>query len=315
MVYLLVVAALAIIFYVFLIFPTQWLKVVRVKAPTGLGIKAVQLSDIHIEHLRIGASRFRKLIEREQPDYILITGDFTQIESKLPDVERFLQQVLVPGIPAYAVFGNHDYRLDSEGRKKMIASIEGAGVKLLLNRSVKLDRFQLVGIDDFGTRHSDVQKAFREVDGSLPVVVITHDPNVIDAIPHHYDYLMAGHFHGMQFYIPFLFRFIDKGPVAKRGIIQGLHHENGRVLYISAGMGQTSPMRGCLSAARLRYMSYNAIFTALEKEYDGYGSQKTPAAAAASASASGTRQTGDTQRFAKSRSDGQIKKTVRAAES
>ncbi|MFD2660645.1 metallophosphoesterase [Paenibacillus thailandensis] len=241
MVYAIVILLLAAVFYVFFIFPTQWLKVVRVKQPLGIGAKVIQISDIHIENLRVPAGRIRKLIEREKPDYIFISGDFTQKEHMLPRIERYLARALVPGIPAYAVYGNHDYRLDSEGIKKLSAVIRNAGAELLLNRSVKLDGFQLVGIDDFGTRHSKVGEAFRNVDSSLPVIVLTHDPNVIDAIDREYDYLMAGHFHGMQFYIPFLFRFIDKGAVAKRGIVQGLHRERGRLIYISAGMGQTDP--------------------------------------------------------------------------
>lgn len=241
MIYVVVLLLLAAVFYGFLIFPTQWLKVVRVKQPLGLGIKIVQISDIHIENLRVPAGRVRRLIEREKPDYIFISGDFTQKESMLPALRRYLDKALVPGIPAYAVYGNHDYRLDSAGKRQMSAVIRNAGVELLLNRSVKLDRFQLVGIDDFGTRHSRVEQAFKNVDASLPVIVLTHDPNVIDHIDEEYAYLMAGHFHGMQFYIPFLFRFIDKGAVAKRGIVQGLHREKGRMLYISAGMGQTDP--------------------------------------------------------------------------
>lgn len=241
MIYVLVILLLAAVFYVMLIFPTQWLKVVRIRNPIGLGIKIIQISDIHIENLRVSAGRIRKLIEKERPDYVLISGDFTQRESKLPSIEKFLKKALVPGIPAFGVYGNHDYRLDSEGMKKMSAIISASGVELLLNRSVSLPGFQLVGIDDFGTRHSEVEEAFRHADLSQPVVVLTHDPNVIDLIDQKYDYLMAGHFHGMQFYIPFLFRFIDKGAVAKRGIIQGLHHERNRTLYISAGMGQTDP--------------------------------------------------------------------------
>ncbi|EGL16740.1 hypothetical protein HMPREF9413_4773, partial [Paenibacillus sp. HGF7] len=50
LVWLLSAAACA---YLFLIVPTMWLKVERVRVPAGLGIKILQISDLHVEKLRV----------------------------------------------------------------------------------------------------------------------------------------------------------------------------------------------------------------------------------------------------------------------
>jgi uncharacterized protein len=65
------------IFYLSFILPTQWLKIERIKYPLELNLKILQISDLHVERLRISPSRIAAIINDEKPDYIFITGDFT----------------------------------------------------------------------------------------------------------------------------------------------------------------------------------------------------------------------------------------------
>ncbi|MNG32809.1 hypothetical protein D3C84_1189070 [compost metagenome] len=60
-------------------------------------------------------------------------------------------------------------------------------------------------------------------------------------LPYAYHYLVAGHFHGMQFNVPFLFRYINKGRLAAAGIYKGLHRSKQGPYYISKGVGQAGP--------------------------------------------------------------------------
>ncbi len=238
LVWLLSAAACA---YLFLIVPTMWLKVERVRVPAGLGIKILQISDLHVEKLRVRPGRLTRLIDAEKPDYIALTGDFTRRSKYLPKVEKVLKAVASRGIPAFAVLGNHDHRLDSAGMMKLNAILDEAGVALLNNRSADLGAFQFVGVDDLGTGHSRIGKAFRHTEAHKPVVVLTHDPNLVLRLKRPFTYLMAGHFHGMQFHVPFLFRFIRKGELAARGITKGLHETSYGRYYISKGIGQAGP--------------------------------------------------------------------------
>ncbi|MNO31139.1 putative metallophosphoesterase [compost metagenome] len=226
------------IIYFLLIFPTQWLKVERVRCSCGIGVRVLQISDLHVEKLRISPERLVRLIKKEAPDYIFLTGDFTQKSRHLSKVQRYAHAIVTPGIPVFAVLGNHDHRLNSYAFNQLIQILERAGIKVLINQSTLVDHFQIVGIDDFGSKKSKVDTAFANIDPSKPTLVLTHNPNIVLSINRKYTYLMAGHFHGMQFNIPFLFRFIDKGKLAAEGIYKGLHSGTYGKFYISKGIGQ-----------------------------------------------------------------------------
>lgn len=238
-----IVVAAVLCAYVLFIVPTQWLTLERVRVPSAkLGIRVLQISDVHVEFTRISHRRIRRIIEQQKPDYICVTGDFTQKAKHLPKVKRYAEAIGGAGIPVFAVLGNHDYRLAETDRLRLISILEQAGFTVLFNDSVVVDgKFRIVGIDDYGSKMSDPEKAFAKVEPEEPVIVITHDPNIVLRLEPQFRYLMAGHFHGMQFNIPPLFRYINKGALAASGIIKGLHRYKGCPFYISRGMGQTSP--------------------------------------------------------------------------
>lgn len=230
---------IAAFFYFLFIFPTQWLKVERVCYPCGLGIRILQISDLHVEKLRIGPERLKRLIRNEKPDYIFLTGDYTQKPKHLSKVQRYAHAIVSPGIPVFAVLGNHDHRLSPAALDRLIQILEKAGIQVLNNRSVDTDGFQIVGIDDYSSKKSRVDEAFKHVDPSKQTLVLTHNPTLVLHLKREYTYLMAGHFHGMQFNVPFLFRFISKGRLAADGIYKGLHSGPYGAFYISKGIGQS----------------------------------------------------------------------------
>jgi predicted MPP superfamily phosphohydrolase len=233
-----VILLITVVCYFFLIFPTQWLKVERIHYPCGLGIRVLQISDIHVEKLRISPKRLNRLIRKENPDYIFLTGDYTEKPRYLAKVSRYAQAIASARIPVFAVLGNHDHRLKPDILNRLIRIFENEGIKVLNNRVFVYENFQIVGIDDLSSKKSRIDESFENVDPSKPTIVITHDPNTVLHIKNEYSYLMAGHFHGMQFNIPFLRRFIKKGKLAADGIIMGLHVGTHGTFYISKGIGQ-----------------------------------------------------------------------------
>jgi len=234
---LIAAASAAALLYLFLIFPTQWLKVEQVDYPLGIGKRILQISDLHVDMLRISPLRLSRAIKRAAPDYIFLTGDYTYREPYLPRLAHYLKEIASAGVPVYAVLGNHDHELPR--LRKLAELMESCGVVLLRNSMVDLPEFQLVGIDNYSTGHSRFKESFRWVADNKPVLVITHDPNAVLFLRKPYHYLMAGHFHGKQINLPFLFDVKPKGPLSAKGIYKGLHQaDNGGVYYISKGVGQ-----------------------------------------------------------------------------
>ena len=231
------IAAVAALSYVSFVLPTQWVFVSRVRVPLGLGKRIVQVSDLHVEKLRVSPERLRRMIARERPDYIFLTGDYTQRLRHVPKVDAYLGAVLDVGVPVYAVFGNHDYRLKLDVGM-LFRLFRERGIPVLRNESVRLDGFTLVGIDDFVSAMARVEKAFEGVGPEETTVVIAHDPNVTLRIRRPFHYLMCGHLHGKQFRLPFLYYLKRKGPLAKKGIYKGLHQNEWGTFYISKGIGQ-----------------------------------------------------------------------------
>lgn len=228
----------AIVLQLLFIVPTQWLKVERIQYPSGLGIRVLQISDLHVERLRIGCSRLHRLILEEKPDYIVLTGDFTMKSRHLPKVSRYAEVICSPGIPVLAVLGNHDHRLLSADLDRLVRILKHAGVKVLINESFETAGIQWIGIDDFTSKKSRVHEAFHQADPNKACLVLTHTPELVLNINYKYTYLMAGHLHGKQFNIPFFFRIINKGKLAASGVYKGLHHGKNGPFYISAGIGQ-----------------------------------------------------------------------------
>lgn len=235
--YFLSFVALGIIFYGLFILPTQWIKIERVRVPLGLGVRIVQISDLHVEKLRVSPARLRAMVERERPDYVFLTGDYTERAKCVPKVDEYLRELSKVGAPMFAVFGNHDYRLQWE-IGALFDIFRERGIPVLRNEAVKTQDFTLIGIDDLVSGHARAPKAFQDVGPNEKTIVITHDPNVSSKIRRPYDYLMSGHLHGKQFQIPFLYYFKEKGPLARRGIYKGLHRNAYGTFYISKGIGQ-----------------------------------------------------------------------------
>ncbi|MFC0213222.1 metallophosphoesterase [Paenibacillus chartarius] len=229
--------AAGLLAYLLLILPTKWLKVERVRLPLGLQVKILQLSDLHIEKLRIRPERIAALIQSEHPDMVVVTGDFTQKSIYLPKLRPYLQVLQESNVPVYAVLGNHDHHMRK--LQPLLQMLQKHGIRVLRNENVRLDRFQLIGIDDFGSGKSRIAPSFAGVTDDLTRIVITHDPNIAPKISNRYDYVMAGHLHGKQFNIPYFFKLRPMGKLPAMGIYKGLHRTPWGTIYISKGLGQT----------------------------------------------------------------------------
>ncbi|WP_053360519.1 metallophosphoesterase [Bacillus sp. FJAT-27251] len=208
-------------------------------------LNVLHLSDLHLENISINPDELYKLVSKQPVDLIALTGDFLDRKRSIPKLEAYLQvlQKLNPKYGMYAVFGNHDYVLKGQNFETLKKTLQDNGCMTLQNEhhtiQVNGESLNIIGIDNYSTKHSDVKKAYQDLPAGYNLV-LTHDPNVVlDMEGVHYDYLLSGHFHGGQIHWPKPYHLVKMGKLVSMNMVKGLHYHGGKPFYISEGLGQT----------------------------------------------------------------------------
>lgn len=208
-------------------------------------LRVLHLSDLHIENLSISATEIYERFKNEKFDLIALTGDFLDRKRSIPKLVPYLEALnkLNPQFGIYAVFGNHDYVLRKQHFVKLKDTLINNGVKVMQNEheaiTVEGERVNIIGIDDFSTKRSDLAKSYTGITEGYNLV-LTHDPNIVLHMKeYHYDYLLSGHFHGGQIHWPKPYHLVKMGKLVRLNMVKGLHQYQGKRFYISEGLGQT----------------------------------------------------------------------------
>jgi uncharacterized protein len=208
-------------------------------------LSILHLSDLHLENISITATELAKMLQHEKPDLIALTGDFLDRKRTIPKLEAYLQvlQQVKPTYGIYAVLGNHDYVLSKKNVDKLIQLLTKYGCQVMQNSctTIEVDKqiVNIIGIDDYSTNRSNLEKSYQTVQEGLNIV-LTHDPNlVLEMDDYPFDYLLAGHFHGGQIRYPKAYHLVKMGKLPRLNMIKGLHIHNDSPFYISEGLGQT----------------------------------------------------------------------------
>lgn len=187
-----------------------------------------------------------RLVEA-QPDVLLLGGDFVSVRAA--DARALVARLgTIPApLGRYAVLGNHDHTADGRGRA-MSALLEGAGIEMLTNRSVRLpapfDAIALCGLDDHVRGAPDAPAAFAD---AAPVrLVLMHGPgSLLDIGDRPFAVAFCGHTHGGQVVLPNGWPVLTAcGPLARRYSAGRYDLDAGRTLLVSRGVGCTAlPIR------------------------------------------------------------------------
>lgn len=239
----------------------QWIQVTKltVKDPTfpeGLkDIKIVQISDLHIREFGRTEKNLIKILNRLEPDYLLITGDFVDSISGIKPCFEVLRHFKARrGI--YAVLGNHEDYFISGQRRQFIEDLKKLGIVVLEHGSVRLEPengsgLWLVGLsENFATqarygREEMINEAFRGVPSDEAKILMIHNPNVMDVAALRAlrpQLVLAGHTHGGQFGLPFIRKY--SGYAERSKYMSGYFDVDGIPLYVNRGIGtQARPIR------------------------------------------------------------------------
>ncbi|MBM7573338.1 metallophosphoesterase [Aquibacillus albus] len=208
-------------------------------------LNILQLSDLHLENISITPEQLYNKLKDKDIDLIALTGDFLDRKRTIPKLIPYLEILnkLKAKHGIYAVLGNHDYVLRGENLQLLKETLQQYNCTVMQNENAIIDvhgrPVNIIGIDDFSTKRSDLQKSYKNINHGLNLV-LTHDPNIVlDMKEFHFDYLLAGHFHGGQICYPKAYHLAKMGKLARMNITKGLHLQDGKPYYINEGLGQT----------------------------------------------------------------------------
>ena len=126
--------------------------------------------------------------------------------------------------------------------------LERRGMRVLHNCAIRLqtggiDLF-LAGVDDLQEGHPDLVAALADVDDSAPLLLLSHNPDILQApAAHRADLILAGHTHGGQIVLPFLGPAHTQTDILSRADASGHVYLGDTQLYISRGLGEGIPLR------------------------------------------------------------------------
>ncbi|AET70676.1 putative phosphohydrolase [Desulfosporosinus orientis DSM 765] len=208
-----------------------------------------QLSDLHLESLRITPEHIKKSVMAEKPDLIVLTGDIISTRTDLDKLNSYLAGLTAPQ-GNFIVMGNNDYsHLSHTLFKRYVQQLKDLGWTLLINKAEFLPNLNLwiIGVDDPATAHDDVDLAYEKVLAaqSLPEnpsfrLVLSHSTDCLDGVAKNgADLFLAGHTHGGQIRLPGLKPLITNTYLGDLGFYEGYHVINGVPLYINTGIGES----------------------------------------------------------------------------
>lgn len=217
--------------------------------PAPLDGKTIcQLSDLHLESLRITPERIRQVVMAQKPDLLMITGDIISSRTDLDKLDSYVGG-LTANYGKYVVMGNNDYsHLSHTLFDHYLKQFQRLGWTPLLNDASFLASLNLwvIGVDDPATSHDDVDRAYQKVLASptastLPFrLTLAHSTDCLDGVAEYgADLFLTGHTHGGQIRLPGLQPLITNTYLGDHGIYEGYHVINGIPLYINRGLGES----------------------------------------------------------------------------
>lgn len=215
------------------------------------GLRVALISDLHVGSPHWGLARLPDLVARvesEQPDLIVIAGDY--LSDEWPGVvvppepiARALGALHAP-LGVVAVLGNHDGGHDSAG---VLTDLRAQGIHALDDQALRIDApggsFCVLGLTDAETRTRSPEEELALALPGLPLLVVVHEPDIFHQLDARVSLTLAGHTHGGQVSLPLVGPPIVPSAFGRR-YARGHVVEDGRHLFVTSGIGTSRlPLR------------------------------------------------------------------------
>jgi predicted MPP superfamily phosphohydrolase len=211
------------------------------------GLRILHISDLHIGSVGRTEKRLIELVQPEEADIIVFTGDYVKRRyGALPNCLHIVKK-LAAGRKAFGVLGNNDYNPEI-ATEAMVDLLQEAGVDILLNEQRTFtyngQKVTIAGVDDPVWGFDNLDKIFKNRSERWFTFLLAHSPVIFDkAVRCGIDLVLAGHTHGGQICFP------NHRPVYRNiehtsEYIAGEFRKEKTVMYVNKGVGTTRlPLR------------------------------------------------------------------------
>jgi uncharacterized protein len=223
--------------------------------PAGRKLTVTVIADLHAGGPDMTLPHVKHVIDVAQnlrSDLVVLLGDFKawygHFKTEPVDDALWAAELarLQAPLGSWAILGNHDWWHDLDGVRGALANVR---IPLMQNDAVLLgadgQKFWLAGLGD-QLAHWIGPGRFRGVDdlpGTLakirtddPVLLLVHEPDIFPAVPDRVALTLAGHTHGGQIRVPFVWPYFVPSKFGAR-YAYGHVIENDRHLIVSGGLG------------------------------------------------------------------------------
>ena len=167
--------------------------------PLERPLRIVMVSDLHagFHNRRAEVGRWVDIINREQPDMILIAGDLIDGNVRPLKEQGTAEELRCFKAPVIACLGNHEY---ITGINKAIDLIQQSEINLLRDSITTIGNVTIVGRDDRSNRHrKSVEQLMKDVPRDNYVILLDHQPyHLEEAEQNGVDLQLSGHTHRGQ---------------------------------------------------------------------------------------------------------------------
>jgi predicted MPP superfamily phosphohydrolase len=217
-----------------------------VEAPLARPLRIAYLTDLHTSGLGRRERLLLDLLDAEQPDAIVITGDslgwghnaYYNEQPLLSRLRAPLGVWLVRGNweNSYPLRENYPIHDEHEYYSKL-------GIHFLLNQAAPIrPDVWLAGLDDPATGAPNLDAALRFVPPGVYVMAAFHAPAYFDEIAGRVPLVLSGHTHGGQVRLPFVP--VYWLPHGSGRFLEGWYANQGSKMYVSRGIGTSGiPIR------------------------------------------------------------------------